>query len=198
MADLPEPPMPPGEPEATKEQAPTVPWQIPGSGLPIVPPQGDVTTGQRLRSGPEQAAIPGQRTAQASYEVPSGSPFDRYLANLGPAAPAPPSAADLIQHYLTKSKGDPTMALINVMQDRQNNPTDLALRNTEHALFSAHVMKQLGPGLGTAVVGASVPAYSAAKAVGQPFGAFRGATPPSLQEVQYGLWPLLRQLGLMR
>lgn len=85
---------------------------------------------------------------------------------------------------------DPQSALISLVNQRNEDPMNLGLRDQEHAAFSKHVLDTLGPILGPAVVAASVPAYSAAKAIAQPLGMMKGATPPSFGEVKAGLSPL--------
>lgn len=72
---------------------------------------------------------------------------------------------------------------------------NLGLRDQEHAAFSRYLLHQLGPVLGTGVVAASVPAYSAVKAVAQPLGMMKGATPASMQEVKAGLSPITPQIN---
>ncbi len=114
-----------------------------------------------------------------------------------------PDTAALIQRYLNGAGGRVADASTAATADRMGDPTSLPLRNAEHALFSQDVIDRLGPVLGRAVVGAAVPTYSAAKAVAQalptPVGQavdrvapFRlaGATPPTLDEVRWGLRPV--------
>lgn len=106
---------------------------------------------------------------------------------------APPShltADQYIQHFLAQA-GDAYEAATLATMARMADPLNTELRNAEHALFSRYVVHTLGPVAGRAVVAAAVPLYSLAKAVGQPVGAFKGATAPSWREVQYGLKPLL-------
>ncbi len=103
------------------------------------------------------------------------------------------TAEQHIAQFMMQASGDAYQAATLAALARMGDPLNLALRNAEHALFSRSVLQKLGPVLGRGVVATSVPLYSAAKAIGQPFGAFKGATAPSWQEVQYGLQPLFPQ-----
>jgi len=85
---------------------------------------------------------------------------------------------------------DPESALIALMNRRQAQPMDLALRDEEHAAFSRYMLDKLGPVLGPLVIGTSVPAYSGIKGAVQAMGGMQDATPASLQEVRAGLQPL--------
>jgi hypothetical protein len=114
-----------------------------------------------------------------------------------------PDTATLIQRYLNGAGGRVVDAAPAATADRMADPMNLPLRNAEHALFSQSVIDQLGPIVGRAVAGTAVPAYSAAKAVAQalptPVGQaidriapfkLAGATPPSLDEIRWGLRPV--------
>lgn len=83
-------------------------------------------------------------------------------------------------------------ALIALMQQRMANPTDLGLRDREHAAFSQYLIDKLGPVLGRAVVATSVPMYSGGKLIIQSMGGMKGATPPSFREIAAGLRPLVK------
>jgi hypothetical protein len=80
--------------------------------------------------------------------------------------------------------------LIALMNQRQDQPQDLTLRDQEHAAFSRYMLEKLGPVLGPLVVGTSVPAYSAVKGTAQAVGGMQDATPASFREVGAGLQPL--------
>lgn len=107
------------------------------------------------------------------------------------SGPGQRNAKQLIANYLREARGDAVQAAALAGRDRLSDPSNLALRNAEHALFSRSVLQSLGPVLGRAVVATSVPLYSAAKAIGRPMGFFKEATAPSWQEVQYGLEPIV-------
>lgn len=85
---------------------------------------------------------------------------------------------------------DPESALVVLMNRRADNPQDLDLRDQEHEAFSRYMLHRLGPVLGPAVVGASVPAYSGIKGAVQAMGGMQDASPASFREVQAGLRPL--------
>lgn len=72
---------------------------------------------------------------------------------------------------------------------RQADPMNIGLRNAEHAAFSQHMLNTLGS-LGIPGVALAPGVYAGLKALGQPFGFFAGATPPSLQSIRAGMSPL--------
>lgn len=100
-------------------------------------------------------------------------------------------ANQLIQHYLGEARGDPLQAAAAAKAAREKDPNNIDLRNAEHALFSYYMIDKLGPILGAAVVGVSVPLYSLVKSLAKMMGLLKKATPPSWQEMQYGLRPLV-------
>src|SRR6266849_5052937 len=106
----------------------------------------------------------------------------------------PLTTPQLVQRYLAQAGGDPLQAAAAAKSDRAKNPGDVALANAEHELFAHHVMRQLGPVAGRAVLAAAVPTYTLAKAIGRPVGLFKGSTPPSLQQIKHGLRPIVRPL----
>lgn len=116
------------------------------------------------------------------------------VPSVAPGIPTPTPTAPADQDS-TRGTSDPRSTLISLMNQRSGNPTDLGLRDQEHAAFSKYLLHTLGPLLGTGVVAASVPAYSAAKAVAQPLGLMKDATPASMQEVKAGLSPILPQIN---
>ncbi len=101
------------------------------------------------------------------------------------------TASQHIAQFLAQANGDAYQAATLATLARMRDPHNIPLRNAEHALFSQYAIKRLGPVLGRAVVASAVPAYSLAKVLGRPIGFFKGATPPSWQEVQYGLQPIV-------
>jgi hypothetical protein len=117
------------------------------------------------------------------------------------AQPAEHPLAAMVRAYLgqARARADqhaaaPDAAVISLINQRSDDPMNLGLRDQEHAAFSRYLLDQLGPILGPAVVGAAVPAYSAAKGGAQSLGLMKDATPASWHEVLAGLAPLLERL----
>lgn len=106
------------------------------------------------------------------------------------AGPMPTQAPGNLPPVPMPTPVDPESALIELMTRREDNPMDLTLRDQEHEAFSRYMLHKLGPVLGPAVVGTSVPAYSGIKAAAQAMGGMKDATPASFQEVRAGLRPL--------
>lgn len=86
---------------------------------------------------------------------------------------------------------DAEQHLIALVQAREVNPRDLALRDAEHEALSRYVIAKYGPVTGRMMVASFVPVYSAGKLILKPLGGYKGATPPSFREVAAGLRPLV-------
>jgi hypothetical protein len=111
------------------------------------------------------------------------------LPSVAPETPVKTPTAPADQDS-TLGTRDPQTTLISLMNQRSANPTDLGLRDQEHAAFSRYLLERLGPLLGGGVVAAGVPAYSAVKGARQMVGGMKDATPASFGEVKAGLSPL--------
>jgi hypothetical protein len=143
----------------------------------------------------DNSPIPGVNAAPAGYQVPSGSPFDRALsalpnAPMPQADPAQPSGRDILMQMMANRGGDTQLAFADASDARDKDPQNLPLRDAEHELFVRQVLNQFHLPPEAALL---TPAYSAAKAVGQPLGLFKGATPPSWSEVRAGVAPFFNQ-----
>lgn len=90
-----------------------------------------------------------------------------------------------IQSFLDKAGGNSLDAYNASFLARENGDNRDEIRNSEHYLF-ARDASATNPLLAVPI-GLATPLYSAAKAIGQPFGAYKDATPPSLGEVYWGL-----------
>lgn len=86
----------------------------------------------------------------------------------------------------------------DVMQRRHADPTNIPLRNAEHALYTQYMLQGLGRLRGVPAAMTAVPGYSFSKwmqqsqppSVGRHLPYYQ-STPPSLGEVYWGLAPLL-------
>jgi len=116
---------------------------------------------------------------------PAGFPWGRYMAPVPPADYVGLGALGQGYHLVSGEA-----ELIALMQQRMENPHDLALRDAEHEAFSRLMLRKLGPVLGRAVVATSVPVYTAGKLFVKSVGGMKGATPPSVREIVAGLRPL--------
>jgi hypothetical protein len=189
------------------EQSETVqdPWT--GQWLNIfgrkTPKAGQVLPGEPEYDTVEQAVAGAKKRSQSHHEPA--------LPTLTPKPSTEQYINQLVQDYDTpfaafmaaKAKRD------EVDAGKTGAARDLNLRNAEHALFSNHMMNELGTVGGGAALAVSVPAYSAAKlaaqkmpkASGIPAGirALSGwdlsrSTKPDLSELYWGLRPIWSQI----
>lgn len=90
-----------------------------------------------------------------------------------------------IDLYIRLANGDPEEAAVKALNDRNNRyPNDLDLRDAEHYLF-AYAQVRKNPAWLIPLFYAT-PLYTGSKAVGQPFGFFPEASPPSVKELVSG------------
>lgn len=152
------------------------------------------------RSISQEPAPTGLRPAPAPY-IPQSAAAEQALGERLAAIPWARRGAS--GEWEPPGAGDQA---VQVAQARVADPQNLDLRDQEHRLFSQHVLDQYGPVLGSLVVGASVPSYSALKAAAQAnpqLGALlsrltgydlANATPASWREVHAGLAPVVDML----